>query len=89
MSVPMKSLAPSAQQLAYRRALEAAMAQHAASLDAVEILAVLSHMVGQVIALQDQRTMTSQMAMAIVANNIEHGNREVVDRLLTETGGHA
>jgi hypothetical protein len=85
----MKSMTPSEQQLAFRRALEAAMAQHAQTLDAIEILAVLSHLVGQVIALQDQRTMTSQMAMAIVTNNIEHGNREVVDRLLTETGGHA
>lgn len=90
MSVtPMKSVPPGAQHLAFRSALEAAMEAHAKTLDAVDILAILAHLVGQCIALQDQRTMTPAMAMALVSSNIEQGNQEVLAKLLTETGGSA
>lgn len=89
MKFPMKSVEPKAEHMAFRKALEAAIAQHGQILDAVELLALTSHLVGQLIALQDQRSMTSAMAMQVVTSNIELGNREAVDRLLTETGGAA
>lgn len=41
---------------------------------AVELLAIASQIVGQLIALQDQRTMTTARAMDIVIGNIEAGN---------------
>lgn len=84
-----KTFAPSAQQLAFRGALEAAIAQHGTTLDAVELLAVTSHLVGQLIALQDQRRFTPAMVMQLVQDNIEQGNSEVVNGLLTGVGGHA
>lgn len=85
----MKSVTPTAQHLAFRKGLETAIADHGKTLDAVELLAVLCHLVGQVIALQDQRTMTSAMVMELVSANIQRGNAEVLSGLLSETGGHA
>lgn len=84
-----KIAAPSAAHLALRKALEDAMRAHGAELEAQELLAVTAHLVGQLIALQDQRAMTPAMAMDLVGRNIEQGNREVVDGLLGSTGGHA
>lgn len=89
MNIPMKSIKPRADHLAFRKALEAAVAEHGKSLDAMELLALLAHLVGQVIALQDQRTVTPRMAMEVVESNIELGNRDVVDRLVHQTGGTA
>lgn len=85
----MKSVAPSSAHLALRAALEQTVQQHIGELPAAELLAVLSHLVGQVIALQDQRTMTPSMVMQLVQSNIERGNFEVVDGLLGATGGRA
>lgn len=85
----MKSVAPNEQHRAFRKAVEAAIAEHGKTLDAMELLALLSHLVGQVVALQDQRKVTPAMAMEVVQSNIEQGNREVIDDLLNTTGGSA
>ena len=50
------------------------------------MLAVTSHLVGQIIALQDQTKITSKMALEIVSANIEKGNSEVIEPLLTIKG---
>lgn len=85
----MKSVAPNEQHRAFRKAVEAAIVEHGKTLDAMELLALLSHLVGQVVALQDQRKVTPAMAMEVVQSNIEQGNREVIDDLLNTTGGSA
>jgi hypothetical protein len=85
----MKIHTPTPQQLAYRHALEEAMRQHGTTLDATELLAITAHLVGQLIALQDQRAVTPAMAIELVQNNIEQGNQEVISRLMAETGGTA
>lgn len=89
MSIPMKSKQPTSAHKAFRDALIATMAQHGSDLQADELLAIASHLVGQLIALQDQRTMTAAMAMEIVMRNIEGGNADAIDPLLTQTGGRA
>lgn len=59
-------------------------------LSPVEILAVLSNMVGKAIAFQDQRTMTPDRAMRIIERNIMIGNNQVVARFkFGETKGNA
>ncbi len=88
-SIPMKSHEPEAQHTAFRNALLAALAQHGRDLEAEELLAITSHLVGQLIALQDQRTTTPDMAMAIVIANIQEGNRSAIEPLLMQTGGQA
>lgn len=89
MTIPMKTINPTAEHLAFRKALETAIAQHGQILDVFEILALISHLVGQLIAMQDQRIMTSAMALELVMINIERGKREMIEPLLTQTGGSA
>jgi hypothetical protein len=54
----------------------------AGHMSSAEMLAVASHAVGQIVALQDQRTMTGEQAMKIVATNIQGGNAFVIEKLL-------
>lgn len=84
-----KPIKPNAQHLAFRKALEAAIAHHGQDLDAAELLAITANLVGQLIALQDQRCMTPSMAMHLVRTNIEAGNQQAVNSLLFQGGGHA
>lgn len=86
----LKSTAPSADQLAARLALCEAMRAFGDRLTPPEQLAVASYLVGQLIALQDQRTMTPAMAFAIVQANLQAGNEGVVNDLINApAGGHA
>lgn len=55
--------------------------KHAADMSALELLAVAANMLGKLVALQDQRKVTPATAMEIVAQNIEHGNKQVLDQL--------
>lgn len=60
--------------------------RHADKLTAMELLAVAANMVGKLIALQDQRTVTSAMAMDLVAKNIETGNRQAFEQIAHPKG---
>ena len=51
-----------------------------------EMLAAASQFVGMLVALQDQTRYTSDMAMAIVASNIEVGNGTVLAGLFGPGG---
>ena len=62
--------------------------RHADKLSAMELLAVAANMLGKLVALQDQRSMTTSQAMEIVAQNIEHGNKQVLEQL-SESKGRA
>ena len=55
--------------------------KHANSLSALELLAIAANMLGKLVALQDQRTVTPTMAMDVVIKNIELGNKQVLDQL--------
>lgn len=68
--------------------LIALVRKHEKELSALELLAVAANMIGKLIALQDQRTITPEMAMKIVADNIEYGNQTVL-RELGKSGGTA
>lgn len=85
----MRTKPPSAAAISAREDILAAMQRHVAKMDALEILAVLSYTVGQCVAMQDQRTVSSEMAMEIVAANVEAGNVDAIARLLGSTGGSA
>lgn len=69
--------------------LVALVNRHARHLTATEVLAIAANMVGKLVALQDQRTTTPDMAMAIVAENLQSGNREVLEQLSKTTAGRA
>lgn len=72
--------------LAFRDDALALLRKHAGALDGKEMLAMAAHLVGQVIAFQDQRAITPALAMQIVAKNIERGNIEVMEKLMSAKG---
>lgn len=60
--------------------------KHADKLSAMELLAVAANMVGKLVALQDHRKVTPSMVMDVVAQNIEHGNQQVLDQIAQSKG---
>lgn len=70
----------------FRNELLAVVSKHSDVLSAVDMLALASHLVGQIIALQDQGTMTRERALDIVQANIEQGNKEIIEGLLNPIG---
>lgn len=57
------------------------LGKHKDKLSAMEMLALASHLVGALVALQDQRAHTPDAVMKLVRDNIEVGNKEVIDNL--------
>lgn len=62
--------------------------KHAGHLTAMDMLAVAANLLGKLVAMQDQRTVTPAMAMEVVAKNIERGNQQVMLQL-SQTKGSA
>ena len=79
---------PGVDHLAFRDDCVAVLSKHAGRLSAPELLALASNLVGQIITMQDQRTMTREEAFKIVTANIEVGYQSVVNAL-QETVGNA
>jgi hypothetical protein len=72
-----------------RLSLCSVIRRKAPDMPAEEILAIFCQLVGQLIALQDQRRFTPESVMQLVEANIEMGNQHAVDNLLNETAGTA
>ena len=70
----MRTKAPTPDLVAFVNDLKGALARHK-HLAPQEMLAGASQLVGNLIALQDQRRMTPAMALDVVQANIEVGNR--------------
>ena len=66
--------------------LVAVVRKHAEHLSSMEMLAIASNMLGKLVAMQDQRTVTPAMCMEIVAQNIEEGNRQAVAEVQNSKG---
>lgn len=81
----MKTVQPTPELIAFMDDLKAALGKHT-QLDAMQMLAVGSQFVGNLIALQDQRRVTPAMAMELVARNIEIGNAEAIAPLMGKGG---
>lgn len=81
-----KVVTPESRHRAFRDDAIALLKKHAGSLDAKEMLALAAHLVGQIIAMQDQRTVSREIALEIVTRNIEVGNAEVLAGLSKSAG---
>jgi hypothetical protein len=81
----MRTTPPTAEVIAFVNDLKAVIGRHT-NLSAQEMLAGASQLVGNLIGLQDQRTMTPDMAMEVVAANIETGNETVIEGLMDTKG---
>lgn len=62
------------------------VSKHAPKVSAVELLAIAANMLGKLVAMQDQRTLTPDQAMEVVAKNIESWNQEIVDQIAKSRG---
>lgn len=60
--------------------------KHANDLTPIELLAIASNMLGKLLAMQDQRTTTPDMAKEVMVQNIEYGNKQVVDQIMRSQG---
>ena len=87
-NIPMKSVEPTSSDKALRDDIMALIKRHLVPDTAERVLAIAAQVVGQCIALQDQRTMTREMVWKIVGDNIEAGNLGVIDSL-NDTKGSA
>ena len=63
--------------------------KYAGKMTPAEMMAVAANLLGKLMALQDQRTMTTAQALEIIKNNLELGNKQVVDQLMKGNGGSA
>jgi hypothetical protein len=66
--------------------LAALLGKHGDSVTALEMLAIAGNLVGKLIALQDQRTVTKKIAIEIVLKNIGIGNRHLIAELEKTVG---
>lgn len=67
----------------------ALISKHADKMTAAEILALAANMIGKLIALQDQRTMSRERAIKIVCENLEAGNAQILAMLSGPPAGTA
>lgn len=65
--------------------LKAAIAKHS-HLSSEEMLAVVSQLVGNLVALQNQYKYTAAQVLTAVAGNIELGCQQAIAKLMTTTG---
>lgn len=84
----LKSYIPTAEQELFMAESKALIGkfQH---MDPVAMLAIAAQLVGNLIALQDQRSVTPAMAMDLVAKNIEVGNAAAIEGCLGNPEGQA
>lgn len=60
--------------------------RHAEKLTPIEMLAIAANMLGKLVAYQDQRVTSPEMAMKVVAENIEHGNAQALAEVQQSKG---
>lgn len=74
-----RTVKPTKEHRAFRDDVIELLRKHAGELPADEMLALASHLVGQLLALQDQRKITPALGLKLIGENIEAGNAEVVN----------
>lgn len=74
----MKTKQPTPDHEAFRNDMIAVMNKHAGALDASDMLALAAYVTGQLLAMQDALKWTPDLAMEVVARNIEAGNAQAI-----------
>jgi hypothetical protein len=78
---PMKSFKPTDAERALHTDIANLVKRHLTPDTPERCLAIAAQVVGQFLALQDQRKMTVEMAWQIISANIEAGNLSVINSL--------
>ena len=63
---------------AFRDDLLAVLKKHSGDLDASEMMALAAYTTGQILAMQDARKWTSELAMDVIIKNLEAGNTQAI-----------
>ena len=71
---------------AFRQDVLNVLAKHGSKLNAEEMLALIANMTGQAAAMMDQRKFTSKQVTDLIAENIQNGNKAVVNKLQRTKG---
>lgn len=79
MKPPFKTVEPTGAHKSFRDDMIKVLAKHGKNLRADEMLALAAYTTGQLIALQDQRTMTPEMAIQLVEFNLQDGNLHALE----------
>ena len=74
----LKTKQPTVDHEAFRNDMIAVMDKHAGALDSAEMMALAAYTTGQIMAMQDARKWSPELAMEIVAKNIEAGNAQAI-----------
>ena len=85
-NAPMKVMAPTQADLALHADIMALIQRHLTPDNGERVLAIAAQVVGQALALQDQRTMTKDLALQLIMVNIETGNAGVIEALHNTKG---
>jgi hypothetical protein len=64
----------------------ALVSKHADKVSAYELLAIAANMLGKLVALQDQRIVTTVDALELISRNVEIGNQQVIEQLSRTCG---
>ena len=75
-----------ARHMTFKRDPDKLLKKHCSRMPASHMLAISAQVTGMIVALQDQRTMTPEMAMTIVAENIEEGNKGIIANIMVSKG---
>jgi hypothetical protein len=74
----MKTIKPTVAHASFRDDLLAVLNKHAGALDASEMMALAAYTTGQIMAMQDARKWSPDLAMQLVAKNMEEGNAQAI-----------
>lgn len=85
----MKRITATAKHQAAKESIVEALRKHEKDVSASEMLAIMSQMVGMVIAMQDHTTTTPEQAMQTVMHNITAGNAAALVDIMTPSQGKA
>lgn len=87
MSEPkMASSKPSEDMKAFISELRSTVDRHREKLPGQHLLAGLAHVTGMLVALQDQRVMTPDIAMKVVQANMVEGHKTALKRVMSAGG---
>jgi hypothetical protein len=75
--IPMKSVSPSTVHQEFYNAMEEVLVKFQHKVNPIEMLVLLSQLVGALVGVQDQRVLTPQMALDIIMRNMEVGNAQI------------
>jgi hypothetical protein len=78
-------MASTAHEVAYQE-LVRLLKRNGQKVSSEEMLCIAANMIGKLIALQDQRTMTREQALEIVQANIELGNEQAIAQMNSPVG---